>query len=769
MYRGPRKIVIVGGGLAGLAALDAVTAALASCETLPDGMSVTLLEAREALGGRASSEVIAAPNDRHPFAPFQISAPHGIHFLWGGYTHTYRLIGPELSAKLTPRRGTSTYCLWMAPPDIPGDERSKGRIVALHVCDPSRPDDAWRAPARRILRAVRDNARAASLVEQLLLRVFGLRVRLSDLLSYMDVLFDEEHIGPELRWTMFLTGALAASMGAPETSQILRLLLGKAPEDAEIGEMLQPVFDDWLRERLAGVARATDLLGLRTGSRSTSADERDRAPASGDTLRAVAEISGLIARDAARVAARGWSHDPRRSGYLKNVLKAAFSSPYGLDVATAMRDAQFGLRNYEGAVLQLFDGDDSTGVWRAVAERALARARANGRFVAEIQCPRIAARLELDVESRRVCGVQVAERSERAPPDVPTMRPAKPVPPFETLAADAVIATLLPACLVELVPDGPEEMLEDLRELGRYANDTVNLQLFFPRRLELPFPEIPRGSNETPPFGISNLEGPFTIMIDLRRGWSNDEFRAIRLGESDEAGSFDGTAWELVGNYADFFSHDPHAHGARYQWPLAVQQQLAALLHQPIEMDGSTIDTRPWQHDIGAPGRMLPPVFGEILPEHRAAYQERWSHRAGPIIVAETLRQIAAMPGLDPKTASYLAAQARTVGRGGGHEVRWILTRNAHAENRFFSAEPGLFRRRPHARFETPIPGLWVAGDWTRNGLNVQAMEPAIISGLQAAAGMLEMMRAAGLPIRVLPHIDPSVLPEGAWDGGPSL
>src|SRR5690606_17942405 len=128
-------------------------------------------------------------------------------------------------------------------------------------------------------------------------------------------------------------------------------------------------------------------------------------------------------------ATRVAGHDPRASGYIKNILKAAFSSPYGLDVATAVRDAQFGLRNYEGAALQLFDGDDSTAVWRAIAERALARA--DGRFSATLRCPRVAARIEL--AGGRVCAVHLADEADRAPPDVPTLRPARPGPIREKL------------------------------------------------------------------------------------------------------------------------------------------------------------------------------------------------------------------------------------------------------------------------------------------------------------------------------------------------
>src|SRR5690606_1145039 len=138
----------------------------------------------------------------------------------------------ELAATLTPARATGTYCLWLAPPDVPGDRHSPGHVVALHVCDPTKPDDAWRPGARAVLAAVQRYTQLARIFESLLSRVLGVRLVFDDLLSYMDVLFDEEHIGPELRWTMFLTGAVTATMGAPETNQLLRFLLRRAPQDA---------------------------------------------------------------------------------------------------------------------------------------------------------------------------------------------------------------------------------------------------------------------------------------------------------------------------------------------------------------------------------------------------------------------------------------------------------------------------------------------------------------------------------------------------------
>ena len=274
-------------------------------------------------------------------------------------------------------------------------------------------------------------------------------------------------------------------------------------------------------------------------------------------------------------------------------------------------------------------------------------------------------------------------------------------------------------------------------------NETINIQLFFPEKHTLPFPAVRAG--ETPPISISNIEGPFTIVVDLERAWSRDAFEDVRLRDADVA-PFSGTAWELVGAYADLFTHDPHAHPSRYQWPLAVQQTLARLLHDPHDFVTGTLDDRPWVHDAHAPGRIAPPVMGEVKRERRAEYLRRWTEtrrRSSPPLRCASSRRFRAWPhgqtyGAPIEEAARVEAHDET-------SVRFTLVRNCQAENRFFSAEPGLYELRPHARFESAFPSVFFAGDWTRNGLNLQSMEAAVVSGLQAAHAILERMRAGGL------------------------
>src|SRR5690606_18998820 len=126
----------------------------------------------------------------------------------------------------------------------------------------------------------------------------------------------------------FMTGALTATMGAPETSDFLRTLLGRPPQDAEIGELVQPLLSDWVRERVLQAARAIGPLGLLNGDPWTGVVPPDSGPPSTwigrvkNDAQAFADLMSLLARDAARLAIRFPTYDPRASGYVKNILKA---------------------------------------------------------------------------------------------------------------------------------------------------------------------------------------------------------------------------------------------------------------------------------------------------------------------------------------------------------------------------------------------------------------------------------------------------------------
>lgn len=152
-YEGPKKIVILGGGIADLAAADALTAALeplyaSGAEAAPEDLEIVILEGETSLGGRAVTwEIPSLYDEEHPDRPARGWTPHGIHFLWHSYRHTLAWT-EEAKHCFTPADPSSTYCAWLAPPDLVGGWHAPPKIVALHVCDPSRPETAWNPHAR---------------------------------------------------------------------------------------------------------------------------------------------------------------------------------------------------------------------------------------------------------------------------------------------------------------------------------------------------------------------------------------------------------------------------------------------------------------------------------------------------------------------------------------------------------------------------------------------------------------------------------------------
>lgn len=64
----------------------------------------------------------------------------------------------------------------------------------------------------------------------------------------------------------------------------------------------------------------------------------------------------------------------------------------------------------------------------------------------------------------------------------------------------------------------------------------------------------------------------------------------------------------------------------------------------------------------------------------------------------------------------------------------FTVVRNRAPHKRYWNAEPGSLRFKPHPR--TPVAGLWLAGDWVRTELDFPCMENAVRSG-RATAGLV--------------------------------
>ena len=808
-YDGPKKILILGGGIAGLACVDAVSAALekykAAGHTLPSDLEVRLVEGESFFGGRAVSFDASDSAFRalHPMAPAKVNSPHGIHFMWHGYKN-FRTLIEGLESGLSPEEPVATYNLILAEPDRPARSNIApgAKVSALHVVDPSDPASAWDPRARAILRAYQHSAPGIDWLTDFL----GEHFQFGDLdawLSFLDILFNEDEMSPQLRWGLFATTLVSGELGEVERNPWLREILGdRSPQNIEIGELMVPLFADVVQPRVVGAAKALspfirpeedappeslaaaifENITDRAAEFAQKAREKivefiagtplsdvaDDVDAAADALYGIYALLKLIVKDAAIIASEP-DFDPRRSGYLKNIYKAAFSSPFGLDAATALRDVQFGHRNFEGAKVQVFDADNAQHFWDGIKARVAARP------VPVVVDKGLWAK-KINVQDGAVESVEFTDTCTRPRPPIPTVRPGAYGATVSTSEPDLVVSALLPQIVAPMITgtDGEAERFRRrLKDLGRFFNETVNLQVFLPKKIALPFADPPPETGQQPPFSISNLEGIFTILVDLERAWKKESFEAIRLKDSDTA-PFAGSALEWVGSWGDVFTHDPLAAPGRYQWPPGVLRMLAHLAQDPSDIDTSTIDQRPWVHDIGAAGVMAPPVFGEVKMEKRDAYFERWVEEVTPLVVSQTLLSLAATPGLSEDDAHYLEDEAARIIEKQETETRYIFTRSCQAENKFFSAEPHLFSSRPHARFETPIEGLFCSGDWVRNGLNVQCMESAAISGLQSAYAVIEAMRAGGpngegLEDLEPPFIDPSVLPAGAWDPGEVL
>jgi hypothetical protein len=802
-YTGPKKIVIAGGGIAGLAAADAITAALepfARAGTLPAGIEILLVEGENEVGGRAMTWDVADPSTvsptEHPNRHHAGKTPHGIHFLWGSYTHFLEWTA-DAQHVFSPTRPISTYCAWLTPPDLVGPVHGPGKVVALHVCDPKKPEEAWDPRAKAILEAFQRNDPWVSSLEKFVRDYLVRDVEVDDWLAFLDILFDERNLSPELRWGILFLPAMVAQLGRVEKSpELYALLGGRHPQEVEVSELIKPFYESILVDRIrAASAELAPFLVGTPGPTAVAPIDSAIAAVRGGTMKiaerfvrgaqnvldgvgllpasgsAALELTRLLLRDA-RVILDGASRfDPRRSGYTKNLYKAAFSSPYEFDLATALRDVQMGFRNHQTAKLQVFDGDDAQALWNHIKARIEARKALVPQGV-DVTVKTNTWVRAIGTLNGRVQNVELTNSVTRAPRPISTMEPMPKGATTETKPADVIVSTLLPSCLKPLITPGHaanDELRRRLDALKRYANETCNLQLFLDRRIELPFVDPPNAT-ESKPFSISNLEGIFTILVDLSRAWRPASYKALRMTSSAST-DFTGTAWELVGAWGDAFVHDAAAAPARYQWPLGTQHLLARIAHDPNDLEPYSVDDRRWALDVGAPGSLPPPLFGEVKrdPAVRARYFDRWVKEIGPLVVQQTLRQIAAIPGIAPADRQYLKDLGDDVAQNKPVPMKYVFSTSRQAETKFFSAEPNTNDLRFHSRFETSVAGLWCAGDWTRGGLNVQAMEGALLTGLHAAAGVIEAMRAGGPELATIrgPHLQPDMVPNGAWDPGP--
>lgn len=78
--------------------------------------------------------------------------------------------------------------------------------------------------------------------------------------------------------------------------------------------------------------------------------------------------------------------------------------------------------------------------------------------------------------------------------------------------------------------------------------------------------------------------------------------------------------------------------------------------------------------------------------------------------------------------------------------IDFAVVRNRSPHKRYWNSEPGSLAFKPQPR--TPVPGLYLAGDWVRSELDFPCMENAVRSGREAAELLLRDLRRSARSAR---------------------
>ncbi len=130
----------------------------------------------------------------------------------------------------------------------------------------------------------------------------------------------------------------------------------------------------------------------------------------------------------------------------------------------------------------------------------------------------------------------------------------------------------------------------------------------------------------------------------------------------------------------------------------------------------------------------LPLPLSYVIDYKRIVPEFRQDPRYGA-----ALEWVGAEGGVAPTAdVDLVAAARRDLARVPGFEgtdrdevVHRVFMRNRANHNRYLLTDPGTLRFRPTV--ETPVKGLFLAGDWVRNEIDVPTMEGAIRCGKRAA------------------------------------
>jgi hypothetical protein len=530
--RPPLRLVLIGGGAAGLAAADALGAALGGSEPV---VELTLVEG-PGNEGIAAPWPLAEPSARglHPEAPYRAPRPEHLVLVPRSAT-ALRALCADLGLELGPPPAARGVAALLGPPDVASRHRL---VLPLGVVDPKAPALAREPRARALLAAAAAPGAALALLERLLAQGEG---PLADCLAFADVLFTDA-LSFGLRWTLALGAGRARAL----------------PEDWAEGLSAEDLFERlWREVARPGLERALDLAPP-----AREADER---------LRPLLEV---LRRDGEALARGEGPWDPRASLALAYASGASLARPFALDGPAALQ----GLRQLcELDPLQVLD----VGALRAALKERVTRRFVEGEVAGQALPEAWASRLSLF--GARVSGVELTDNCDRPAPLVPQAQAGKKGIPTTTLDADLVLAALPPACLVPLCAGVEEEAgqraLARWRSLSTADVDTAHLVLALPERMRLPF------GGEEAPSTLFGPFGPFTAVVDLGAAAPSWPL-ALEPGAPRR---FFGTALALFGPWPALFFGEPDE-----AFPASVREVLLRLTQDAEQMEPAFLEERPF-------------------------------------------------------------------------------------------------------------------------------------------------------------------------------